>query len=252
MDKVSIITPCYNASAFLNITYNALREQTHSNWEWVVVDDCSTDNSFEIMKNLCLEDSRVLLVSNSENSGAAVTRNNALNDATGNYCAFLDADDLWDSKKLKRQLEFMKTNDIDFSYHNYWTVDAKGTKLKKQTCPSEMSAHDLLKYNPFATSSVVIKRDLIEKNHIRFKEHLRRRQDYFFWYDALKVCKVAKCLNEELSQYRIFGTESLSANKKKMAIIQWNLYRQEFKIGLIPSIYYFIHYAIHGLKKYFL
>jgi teichuronic acid biosynthesis glycosyltransferase TuaG len=251
MAKVSIITPCFNASKFIEVTYSSLKNQTFTEWEWVIVDDCSTDKSRDILLHLAKNDNRIKLSKNSKNSGAAITRNNSLNKATGEYLAFLDADDEWVPQKLENQLNFMIKNKIDFSYHDYWTVNPDGLKIKKQTCPTHITAKDLLKFNPFATSSVMIKSDLIEINSIRFKEHLLRRQDYLFWYTALIVSTKARCLHQELSYYRIFGSDSLSSNKKMMATIQWRLYRNEFKLGLVPSIYYFIHYAIHGLKKYF-
>ena len=252
MNKVSIITPCFNAAEYLNTTYQALSAQTYTNWEWVVVDDCSTDNSVQILEELQKSDARVIIIQNKQNSGAAITRNNSLNCATGEYLAFLDADDLWMTNKLQEQVAFIEAHNHNFVYHNYWTVDAKGQKIKEQICPPTVTAKSLLKFNPFATSSVMIKRDIIEKNNIRFKEHLRRRQDYLFWYDAITVAKEAQGMGSFLSHYRIFGSDSLSANKKKMAIIQWKLYREEFKLNIIMSSYYFICYAIHGIKKYFI
>jgi teichuronic acid biosynthesis glycosyltransferase TuaG len=250
MEKVSIITPCYNASEYIQETYEYLKAQSHSNWEWIVFDDCSTDNSLNLLKLLSNSDKRVLAYENSKNSGAAVTRNNCLNKATGEFLAFLDVDDIWKPNKLKIQLDFMKTKKVNFSYHNYELVNAQAKFIKNQNVSAIVSAKDLLKFNPFATSSIIIKRDLIEKNRIRFKEHLRRRQDYLFWFDAISVGGSALGITNILSGYRLIGGNSLSGNKKKMAIIQWQLYRNEFQLNIFSSIYYFIHYAIHGIKKY--
>jgi len=251
MKKVSIITPCFNAEKFILKTYSSLKNQSYSDWEWVITDDCSTDNSTQIIRELINSDERVKLTINDKNSGAAKSRNVSLECARGEYVAFLDVDDLWEPEKLTKQLAFMRINNCDFSYHDYWTIDAKGVVLKEQNLAVKFTAKDLLKYNPFATSSILISKSLIDSNNIRFKEHLRRRQDYFFWYDAISEAKTAFGLNEKLSRYRIFGEESLSSDKKKMAMIQWGLYRDEFKFGLLKSAYYFIHYAIHGAKKYF-
>jgi teichuronic acid biosynthesis glycosyltransferase TuaG len=252
MKKVSIITPCYNSSAYLLETYQCLNFQSHSNWEWIVVDDCSTDNSLKILEDLKARDKRVKVFKNSQNSGAAITRNNSLDNATGDYVAFLDSDDLWESDKLEKQVKFAEENQAEYTYHNYWTIDGQGNRLKEQIVASQVKQSDLYKFNPFATSSIMIKRDVLEKNQIRFRRHLRRRQDYFFWFDAIGVCNKACGLPEKLSSYRIFGGDSLSANKKKMAVIQWQLLQSEFKLGPIKAFYYFVHYAIHGLKKYFL
>lgn len=251
MTKISIITPCFNAQKYIAQTYDSIKSQSYENWEWVIVDDHSTDESLEILQNISKTDQRVRVFTNIQNSGAAVTRNNCLNNSTGDYVAFLDVDDFWAANKLEDQLEFMQKNNIEFSYHNYDTVNAEGRRIKGHRPAAKVSQNDILKFNPFATSSVMIKRDLIEKNNIRFKEHLRRRQDYIFWYEALGLTQAAFCLNQFLSSYRIFGNESLSSNKKNMAIIQWQLYRSEFGLNIVQSVYYFVFYAVHGVRKYF-
>lgn len=252
MQKVSIITPCYNAEAFIETTYNCLKAQTYQNWEWIVVDDQSSDSSWEILSNIVSKDKRVITYKNTQNLGAADTRNKCLELATGDFLAFLDCDDLWSADKLKRQIHFMQKNNCDYSYHNYKMINESGDELKQISLRDIVNVSELLKNNPFATSSIIIKSSIIKNNHIKFPSHLRRRQDYIFWYQALKVCEKAYNVGDTLSSYRVFSKNSLSANKKKMALIQWQLYRNEFKLGLLKSWYYFFHYAIHGIKKYFL
>ena len=252
IEKVSIISPCYNAADYIKETYQYLVCQTYQNWEWIVVDDCSTDHSLQELREISNLDSRVLIFVNDVNSGAAITRNNCLNKASGELVAFLDIDDIWSPNKLKLQVSFMKQHGYKFTYHDYCLVDADAAFIKNQLTPVNVNAANLLKFNPFATSSVMISRGLIESHSIRFKIHLRRRQDYLFWYDVLLKCDKAYKINGNLSSYRLIGESSLSANKKKMAQIQWSLYRTEFKLNIIKSIYYFCHYAIHGVQKYFL
>lgn len=252
MKLVSIITPCYNAKEFLQETYECLKAQSYSNWEWIVTDDCSTDDSYEKLKQLSKEDNRIKIFQNKQNSGAAITRNTSLVQASGQFIAFLDCDDLWKKTKLEKQIELMEKDNIDFSYHSYEMIDSSGTHIKQMHPPLNTNAKEILKFNPFATSSVIIKKEVIDKGSIRFPNHLRRRQDYIFWYQSLLNSNKAIGLKEVLSSYRIVGNSSLSANKKKMALIQWQLYRNEFKLNLFASFYYFIHYAIHGVKKYFL
>lgn len=249
---VSIITPCFNASEYIKLTYDSLKSQTYTNWEWVVFDDCSTDNSSKIFEEICKNDKRVRFHKNLKNSGAAITRNNCLDKAEGEFLAFLDCDDLWLPRKLETQINFLRTSQTDFTYSNYEMIDNQENHIKTMCPPLVVSANDLLKNNPFATSSVMIKRKIVEKNSIRFLEHLRRRQDYLFWYAVISNSSPALGQDLTLSKYRIVGESSLSSNKKKMAIIQWNLYRNEFKLNLFKSIFYFTHYAIHGIKKYFL
>lgn len=252
MSKVSIITPCYNAASFLPITYESVMSQNHSDWEWILIDDKSTDNTWQLLQELAKRDVRLKIFQNNVNSGAAVTRNNCIEKAAGKYLAFLDSDDLWMPTKLSEQTEFMQKTGSLFCYHDYVTIDSKGNHLKNHLLEPNVSQKDLLKFNPYATSSVMVDAEVVRKNNIRFPPHLRRRQDYLFWYEALRAAGGSQNVGKILSSYRIFGKESLSANKKEMAKIQWNLYRNEFKLGLIPSVYYFFHYAWHGIKKYFL
>jgi teichuronic acid biosynthesis glycosyltransferase TuaG len=250
MPKISIITPCYNSERYLYETYESIKAQTHENWEWCCVDDCSTDNTLETLKTLAEKDPRVKFSKNSENSGAAITRNNALDMATGDYTAFLDSDDLWEPNKIYDQLHFMEKEQIRFSYHNYRLIDENGAGIKLQKVKPIITANELLKFNPFATSSIMIHASITD--NLRFKPHLRRRQDYLYWYEALKLAHKGEGLEAPLSDYRIFSNDSLSSNKKAMAKIQWQLLRDEFKINLLPRIYYFLSYAWHGIKKYFL
>lgn len=252
MKKVSIITPCFNCQEFLEETFATVTQQSFENWEWILVDDCSTDDSHLKLQELAERDSRIKVFKNEENCGAAVTRNIGLENATGDYIAFLDSDDLWHPKKLELQMADIEKNKVDFSYHDYETVDEAGKHLKEMNLRGTYSAKDLLKYNPFATSSIVVRRGLIVSHGIRFKEHLRRRQDYFFWYDAIAASKNVKATGQTLSRYRLGNQNSLSSNKIKMAKIQWKLYRTEFNLGLISSVWYTSNYALHGIKKYLL
>lgn len=252
MELVSIITPCYNAAPFIQQTYDCLKEQIYTHWEWIIFDDCSTDESAKIFQDLAEQDKRVKFHQNMQNQGAAVTRNNCLDKASGKYIAFLDCDDLWSPIKLEKQISFMQDKQIGFSHHAYKMIDASSKDIKTMPAPDKVSMKAILKFNPFATSSIIIGADIIQNNHIRFKEHLRRRQDYLFWYECLEHVPYSYGIQNLLSSYRLVGSTSLSANKKKMALIQWQLYRREFKLNILQSFYYFAHYAVHGLKKYFL
>jgi teichuronic acid biosynthesis glycosyltransferase TuaG len=250
MPTISIITPCYNCEKYLQETFDSVTRQTFSDFEWIIFDDQSTDKSWKILQELAQKDARLKIHQNEKNSGAAITRNNCLEKAQGDYVAFLDCDDLWHPKKLEKQLQFAKSQNADFTYHNYETIDAKGQKLKELKIKNQIKQNDLYKYNPFATSSIMIKREILTNNNIEFRKHLRRRQDYFFWFDAIGASNQALGLSETLSGYRIFSEDSLSSDKKKMAKIQWELLGSEFKLPLIKRLYYFLCYAWHGVRKY--
>ena len=125
-ELVSIVVPVYNAEKFLKDTIQTVLEQTYPNWELLLVDDCSNDNSVDIIKEYVKDDKRIRLLKNEKNSGAALTRNHGIKEAKGTYLCFLDADDLWEKEKLEKQLKFMKGNDCAFSFTDYEFADSQG------------------------------------------------------------------------------------------------------------------------------
>lgn len=131
MDKnlVSIITPTYNCGRFIAETIDCVLAQTYQNWEMLIVDDCSTDNTYQIVSEYISKDARIKYLSLETNSGAAVARNTALRMANGRWIAFLDSDDLWEPEKLERQIAFMKENNYAFSYHEYVEIDEQDAEL---------------------------------------------------------------------------------------------------------------------------
>lgn len=251
MEKVSIITPIYNGEKFIEETSKSVLGQTHQNWEWLIIDDCSTDNTHEILRKLAAQDDRVKVIYQKENGGAAIARNTGLEASTGDFVTFLDCDDAWRHDKLEIQLKYADSQNAEFTFHHYRIIDESGKVLKIQKVKKYVEQKELLRYNPFATSSIMIKNSVIKEKGLKFRVYLRRRQDYLFWYDAVGACNKAMGVSDILSDYRIFSKESLSANKKKMALIQWQLLRDEFHLNIISRIYNFIRYAIHGIKKYF-
>ena len=252
MKKISIITPNYNGELFIEQTSKFVISQTHIDWEWLVIDDCSTDGSLLILEKLATFDQRIKIIKSQMNQGAAVARNTGLTNSTGDHVAFLDCDDVWRENKLEVQLAYAISQNADFTYHHYRIINEVGQVLKIQEVPKYIEQEELLLFNPFATSSIMIKRSVISENEVRFKTYLRRRQDYLFWYDAIGASNKAMGIFEPLSDYRIFSKDSLSANKSKMAKIQWMILRKEFRLSVLSSIYNFLRYAIHGIKKYFL
>ena len=245
----SIITPCYNSARYIKETYASLSAQTYSNWEWVVVDDCSTDGSLEILQKITKQDSRIKLFKTQENSGAAVARNIAIENSGGDFLAFLDIDDLWDENKLQVYYEQIKENNIAFAYSNYLKIGPTGKKGRSviQT-PEHIKFKDLLKTCSICTSTAVIKK--IAVGSTRMRSELRRGQDYIFWLDVLRKEVLAHRISEEtLTYYRVGNKTSLSSNKLKKAIGQWKMYRHYLGLSLIKSVYYFIFYVAAGFLK---
>lgn len=245
MSIVSIITPCHNSAQFISEAIESVLKQSFSEWEMIVVDDCSSDNSVELIRFYIKQDSRIKLIELAENSGAAVARNSAIDASLGPYIAFLDSDDLWQADKLKKQIEFMQANDSSFSYSAYEKIDEKGGVIGGMGVPEKISYIDLLKTNSIGCSTAIYDSHKLGKIYMSTNT---KREDFASWLQILKKVDYAYGINEILAQYRVYSTQN-SAKKLKMAKENWRLYRDIEKLGLFKSAYYFSHYAVRGALR---
>jgi len=247
-ELVSIITPTYNAARYIMETIQSVREQTYLNWEMIIVDDCSTDNTVESVKQEMKEDPRISLVELTSNSGPAVARNTAIIRAKGDYLAFLDSDDLWLPQKLEKQLMFMKEKDAAFSFTDYRIMNEDGGKTDVIfKCPPLVEYKDLLKNTSIGTLTVILDKRKI--GEVQMPLHRDCSEDYGLWLNILSKGIGAYGLDEELAIYRKCEN-SLSSNKLKSAQKTWNTYRKVGKINILLSIWYFVHYSVNGYKKH--
>ena len=247
-DLVSIIVPVYNASAFLHETIKTVLEQTYDNWELIFIDDCSSDDSVEIIKKYQEKDKRIILVKNEKNSGAAISRNNGIKKAKGHYLCFLDADDLWNNKKLENQIKFMKENDCAFSFTGYEFADKNGIPNgKKVYVPFKINYKKALKNTTIWTSTVMFDMKKLFKEDI-YMPDVKRGQDTATWWKVLKKIPFAYGLNEILSYYRRTN-ESLSANKLTALKRTWNLYRNVEHLNIFSSFYNFCWYCFNAVRR---
>ena len=194
---VSIITPSYNTAKFITETVLCVQNQTYTNWEMIIVDDCSKDNTDEILKPF-LNDKRIKYLKNEKNSGAAVSRNRALREAKGQWIAFLDSDDLWNPEKLEKQIRFMEENGYHFSYTNYSEVDDDGKSLGTLlTGPKKIGKIRMMMFNYMGCLTVMYDRDYVGLIQI---EDIKKRNDYAMWVKVVKKCP-AYLLDENLATY---------------------------------------------------
>lgn len=244
-DLISIIVPVYNAERFLDDTINTVLNQTYSNFELILINDCSTDNSVDIIKNY--KDKRIKLINNKVNSKAAITRNNGIKKAKGRYICFLDSDDLWDKEKLEKQVKFMKEKDCAFSFTGYEFADEKGRPNgKKVFIPERINYKQALKNTTIWTSTVMFDMDKLSKEDIYMPNVLS--EDTACWWKLLKKVDYAYGLNEVLSFYRRTNN-SLSSNKITAIKRIWYLYRNIEKLSFFNSIYCFCWYALNAVKR---
>lgn len=231
-ELVSIIMPSYNTAPYIKETIQSVLNQTYQNWELIIVDDCSTDNTDEVVASI--QDERIRYLKNEKNSGAAVSRNRALREAKGKWIAFLDSDDLWMPEKLEKQISFMEKNGYSFSYTNYEEIDVEGNSTGvKVTGPKKVTKTGMFNYCWLGCLTVMYDRDVIGLIQI---EDIKKNNDYAMW---LKVCKKADCylLDVYLGKYRKGRAGSVSTHSIK-TMIGWHykLFREAEKQGAVRSI----------------
>ncbi|RBP02777.1 glycosyltransferase family 2 protein [Rossellomorea aquimaris] len=243
---VSIITPVYNAEKFIEETIDSVLNQTYSNWEMILINDQSPDNSKDIILSMAKQDSRIRLIDLDENSGAAIARNKGIDASNGQFIAFLDSDDLWHPQKLEKQIEFLLQNDYAFSFTSYELMEENGTKTGKTVnVPSKMEYEDLLRNTIIGCLTVILDKNKI--GEIKMVD-IRTRQDFVLWLNILKRGFTAYGLNEPLAYYRkVEG--SISSNKVKAAKRNWQVYREIEKLSFFKSVRVFLGYAYNGWKK---
>lgn len=214
---VSIITPSWNCSRFVEETIQSVLAQTYAHWELLFQDDCSTDNTKEIVLAYAEKDARIKYACNAQNSGAAITRNNALKRAKGRWIAFLDSDDLWLPTKLEEQLKYMVENKYAFSYTNYSEIDEQSNELGHVvTGPSHINKYGMYAYCWPGCLTVMYNHDVIGNIQIK---NIEKNNDYAMW---LKVIQHADCylLNKTLAKYRK-RVGSIS-NHSYLHLIKWH------------------------------
>ncbi|MGO2386380.1 MAG: glycosyltransferase family 2 protein [Psychrobacter sp.] len=245
---VSIITPAFNSELTILNTYQSINNQNYSNWEWIITDDCSEDSTVKILEDIQSIDSRVKVFQNKKNSGAAVSRNNSISNANGEFFAFIDSDDLWLPTKLEQQLSFMGDH-IAFSFTAYELIDASNNRLNKSvdsTQQGSFSYQDMLrKKATLGCSTVMLRRASFDDISMPL---IRTGQDYALWLKLLKTGQKAHVLNEVLTQYRILP-DSISRNKIKKSKRQWEIYREIEKLGILESSLNFCFYAFRAVFR---
>lgn len=244
-DLVSIIMPSYNTAQYITETIQSVINQTYQNWELIIVDDCSTDDTDFVVSKI--NDQRIIFLKNKKNSGAAVSRNRALREAKGKWIAFLDSDDLWKPDKLEKQIQFMKKNNYSFSYTNYEEIDVDGNDTGvKVTGPKKITKTGMFNY--CWPGCLTVMYDASKIGLIQICD-IKKNNDYAMW---LKVCQKADCylLDEILGQYRKGRIGSVSTHSIK-TMIGWHykLYHEAECMGKIESLYNTGRNLIFGFYK---
>lgn len=241
---ISIVMPSYNSEQTILHSIESVQAQTYLNWELLITDDCSSDQTVEIVRKCAEKDCRIKCIVNENNFGAGFSRNQSIARASGKYVAFLDADDIWLPSKLDEQLQFMENSGALFSYTGYQKFSDSG--MGGEIIPPETVTHDQLLYGcVIGCLTVMYNADVLGKQTMPL---IRKRQDMGLWLKLLKQCGTAYGIAKVLALYR---TDSgMSKNKLSSAKYQWRFYRDVVGLSLIKTTWYFSWYAVNGFIKY--
>lgn len=230
----------FNSESYISEAINSVINQTHTNWELLLIDDCSTDKTLEIIQPFLNLNPNIHLIKNNTNLGAAITRNKGIEGATGDYIAFLDGDDVWKFQKLEKQLAFMEANNCHICFSSYDLINEKGKSLNKtiKALPI-LSYRKLLKSNYIGNLTGIYNARALGKITTY---NLRKRQDWLLWLAAIKESgKPAKSVSESLACYRM-RESSMSSNKFNLIKYNYWVYRKGLGFSTIKSMYYMLQF----------
>ncbi len=242
-ELVSIIMPSYNTAEYISDSIKSIQEQTYPYWELIIVDDCSTDNSMEVIRSF--NEPRIKLLKNEKNSGAAVSRNYALREARGKWIAFLDSDDTWVPEKLEKQIKFMKEHGYAFTFTDY-RICLNGTWMPYvNTGPDVVTKRKMYDYCYFSTITVMYEREKIGLIQIA---NLRKNNDYAMWLQAIEKSNAYR-LPECLSYYIKHEGSVSSGSKTKLIKWHYKLFREGLGKDPVVSVILTANNLVHGVWK---
>ena len=242
---VSVIMPVHNAEAFLGNAIQSVIDQDHKDWELIVVDDASSDESLKkVEKYRC--DDRIMVIPLEHNSGSpAKPRNVGVELASGRYIAFIDADDLWLKDKLQKQISLMQSEGARICCCSYQVVDEQGETVGHFHVPKKADFSDMLRHNTIGCLTAVYDCNQIGKRYFPECGH----EDYALWLDILSEGGYVLGVQETLAQYRV-RAGSVSSNKLKTLTYFWHIYRHRVGYGIVKSAWLCLSYAFRARNKY--
>jgi len=243
MKHISIIMPCFNADKHIKTAILSVLNQTYENWSLIIVDDASTDNTWDIIKKYEDDDPRIFCYQLNNNEGAAMARNYGLDHSKGEFVAFLDSDDMWKPTKLAFQLEYMLKNNLTAS-HTSCEVYRDEELLKQTNSPKILYYVDLLRYNRIVTSTVMLDYNIVKDLRM---PNIRNRQDWAFWL-LISQDNPFFYIYEPLTIY-LDRKESISSNKLKMVWYHWLVYYKIENKNLPKSVLLLIKNIYLHIKK---
>ena len=244
---VSIITPTFNSANFIAETIKSVQNQSYSNWEMILIDDGSIDNTEEIILSLIENDTRIQFYKLNQNSGPAVARNKGIEKATGTYMTFIDADDIWFPNFIEISIKTIQETGIPFVFSSYKRSNEMLEFVYSDfIVPPKVTYTDILKSNSISCLTAFLDIKSLGKKYMPL---IRKRQDMGLWLQYLKEIPFAYGIQDTQAIYRI-RENSLSRKKSDLIKYQWQFYREVEKLTILQSTYYMLHWMYKGFMKY--
>ena len=245
---VSIITPSYNSELFITETILSIQNQTFKNWELIITDDCSSDNTAGVIESFVKKDDRIRFYTLKSNQGSGAARNHSIKMAKGRYIAFCDSDDQWKVNKLELQLNLMINNNMALSYSGYDVIGENGKFIRTIYPPKIITLKKILSNNYIGCLTAIYDSEKIGKQYMPL---IRKRQDWVLWITILKKIKKAEGIKTSLAIYRL-RSNSISNNKFNLIIHNWNVYNKVLGYNKFKSVLlmlnFIVHYAVKVIK----
>ncbi len=244
---VSIITPSYNSAKFIAETIQSAQNQTYQNWEMIIIDDGSSDETESVVLSLSQNDNRIQFHKLNQNSGPAIARNTGIEKASGDYMTFIDADDIWFPTFIENNIKTIQETGIPFVFSSYRRANEQLEFIYSDfIVPNKVSYTDILKSNSISCLTAFVD---IKKLGKKYMPLIRKRQDMGLWLNYLKVIPFAHGIQETQAIYRI-RENSLSRKKLDLIKYQWQFYREVEKLNVFQATYYMLHWMYRGFMKY--
>ncbi|SDW86916.1 Glycosyltransferase involved in cell wall bisynthesis [Lutibacter oricola] len=242
---VSIITPNFNAEKYISQTIESVLNQTYTNWELIIVDDCSTDNSVKIIHQFLGSEAKIKLIKLELNSGAAVARNKGIEIANGDYISFLDSDDIWLPHKLEMQLDFMMVNKYVLTFSSYISKEEGQEKEVIVEAKKRVGYKDLLRNNYIGCLTAMYSVNKLGKV---FFPLIKKRQDWALWLKITKKGYKAYSIKKPLAIYNN-RSNSISSNKLDLLKYNWKVYKEIEKFNSITALFYMVQLIFIKILK---
>ncbi len=246
-ELVSIITPSYNSAKYIAETIQSVQNQTYTNWEMIIVDDCSSDNTEQVINEIQQTDSRIRFFKLDQNSGSGVARNKGIESASGDYMTFIDSDDIWFPSFIEKSIETIQSSKTSFVFSSYKRSNEDLEFIYSDfIVPQKVAYTDILKSNSISCLTAFVDIKTLGK---KFMPKIRKRQDMGLWLQYLKEIPFAYGIQEPQAIYRI-RENSLSRKKSDLLKYQWEFYREVEKLSIFQSVYYMFQWMYRGFMKY--